>query len=72
MGSEGTIPSVEMLKETILEQVSKTKVVSKLPEDKIIQLINVLHSRSFDEDNKKLERALDEVVEGMLDSLEGE
>ena len=72
MGSEETIPSVEMLRETILSEIAKTKILCKLPENEIIQLINVLHARSFDEDNKKLEKALDEVVEGMLDSLEGD
>jgi hypothetical protein len=63
------VPSVEMLHETLHQNISKTKILSKTDESNIAAIINVMHNHSFDLENKKLEKALDSLVEDILKSI---
>ena len=63
------VPSVKMLHETLHQNVSKTKILSKTDESNIAAIINVMHNHSFDLENKKLEKAHDSLVEQILKSV---
>ena len=63
------VPSVKMLHETLHQNISKTKILSKTDESNIAAIINVMHNHSFDLENKKLEKALDSLVEDILKSI---
>ena len=69
MADNKQVPSVKMLHETLHENVAKTKILSKTDDSNISKLINVMYNHSFDLENKKLEKALDFLIEEILNSV---
>ncbi len=69
MPTDSDVPSIKMLHETLLENISSMNLLAKTGENNVASIINVLHNHSFDNDNKQLEKALDSLIEDILSSL---
>ena len=68
MGDASQIPTAKILHEALTENISKSSLLSGIDESKIAALVNVMHNHSFDLDNKKLEKALDHLIDEILNS----
>ena len=68
MGDANQIPTAKILHEALTENISKSSLLSGIDESKIAALVNVMHIHSFDLDNKKLEKALDLLIDEILNS----
>lgn len=69
MSDKDSVPSVQMLHEAVSGNISKTQILSKTDNSNIAAMINVMHNHSFDSENKKLEKALDSLIDEILKSV---
>jgi len=69
MADDSAIPSVAMLHEALQENISDNHLLSDTDPQNISAIINVLHNHSFDLENKKLQKALDSLIEEILKSI---
>ena len=69
MSDENSVPSIKMLHEAVTGNIPNTQILSKTDKSNIAAMINVMHNHSFDSENKKLEKALDSLIDEILKSV---